>query len=95
MHMTYKPPAIELSELEHPIEFSKLEHRPCICGGEIYLFVLATNDQWICINCCGAAGSTYEEAVREKIKSDFMRLRAKADKFLEDSQISLNETPRS
>ncbi len=89
--MTYKPPAIELSELEHPIEFSKLEHRPCICGGEIYLFRLSAHDQWICINCCGAAGGTYEEAVREKIKADFTRLRAKADQFLEHHQISPDE----
>lgn len=89
--MTYRLPAIELSELEHPIEFSKLEHRPCICGGEIYLFLLATHDQWICINCCGAAGRTYEQAVREKLKADFTRLRAKADQFLENNRISLDE----
>jgi hypothetical protein len=73
----------ELNQLQHPIDFEKLEHRPCVCGGRIYRFELATDDKWICNNCCGAAGDTYEEAVREKIKVDLMRVQEKAANFLE------------
>jgi len=71
------------------IDFGKLDHRPCICGGILYRFSDPTHDRWICDLCCGAAGDSYKEAVRAKIKFDFETLAARTRDFLKQSHVAL------
>ncbi len=75
----------EVRSLSPYIDFSRLEHRPCICGGQIYHFSAPADDQWICDLCCGAAGASYEEALREKIKLNFGQLVKETRSFLNEN----------
>lgn len=81
--------AMDLRSTGQMIDFSRLEHRPCICGGTIYHFSAPVDDRWICDLCCGAAGKSYEEALREKIKLNFGQLAEKTRSFLKETSASL------
>lgn len=85
--MTSHELSVALGETEEPVDFGRLEHRPCICGGEIYRFVLKAEERWICDQCCGAAGKCYEEAIREKIILDTIRNQEKTRHFLKKAQL--------
>ena len=87
--MTTDKLSTNVTGIERSVDFSRLEHRPCICGGSIYHFSCLADDLWICDLCCGAAGRSYEEAVREKIKVDFGKLAARTRNFLKQSHVSL------
>ena len=79
----------DLGDTGQNIDFSRLEHRACICGGTIYHFSAPADDRWICDLCCGAAGKSYEEALREKIKLNFGRVAEETRNFLKESSASL------
>lgn len=85
--MTSHELSVALSETEEPVDFGQLEHRPCICGGEIYRFVLKAEERWICDQCCGAAGKRYEEAIREKIILDAACCQEKTRHFLKEAHL--------
>jgi len=80
--MTTDKTSKNFTEARRDTDSNNLDHRPCICGGTIYHFSCSTNDRWICDLCCGAAGDSYEEAVRAKIKFDFEKLAARTRNFL-------------
>lgn len=85
--MTSRDVSVASNETEEPIDFGRLEHRSCICGGKIYRFVLKTEERWICERCCGAAGASYEDAVLEKISLDAVRDHERIRHFLIDAHL--------
>lgn len=52
------------------------ERKPCVCGASVSVSRTANNGRlvevWLCSRHCGARGSTYEGALRRKIRLDLL-----------------------
>jgi hypothetical protein len=51
------------------------EHKPCVCGATLFhTNITRPHNQpiWLCSRHCGARGSTYQGALRRKIRLDLL-----------------------
>jgi hypothetical protein len=54
------------------------EQKPCVCGGKLYCLRGIHGDGkdgWLCTRGCGAQGSSYAEALRNKLELEALVLR--------------------